>query len=279
VTDPGARARLRELVTQRLGLAPSAMPDARVDDALARLSGAGDTAAPLDALAALSYHQPLWQQVIDALAVGETNFFRQATWFTQLERHILTPLIERRLLAGPRRLRLWSAACATGEETYTLAILVKRLLRNLSGWDISIVGTDISAAFLAAARRARYRPRSLRELDAAARAEHFRQDESGRFELVPETRALASFRAYNLAGAERGGDDPRLVDVDLIICRNVLMYLAPDHQRAVARRLTQRLAPDGWLATAPAEAIAEWFRPLTTVNVPSAVFFRSRANA
>ena len=66
--------------------------------------------------------------------------------------------------------------------------------------------------------------------------------------------------------------------VDLIVCRNVLMYLAPERQRAIAQRLIASLAPGGWLATAPAEATAEWFLPLTPVNVPSAIFFHDSAS-
>ena len=267
LADP--QARLRALAGTRLGLAQSAMVDARVDDALARLP---DVAASLDALGSLPFDAPLWQTVITALTIGETNFFRQPAWFAQLEEHILRPLIERRNGTGPKCLRVWSAGCATGEETYSLAILIARLLRRAEGWDVSISGTDLSAAFLAEARRGIYREWSLREVDVATRVQHFRKIES-RFELLPETRAMVSFETLNLADDEPW-NDARFRDLDLIVCRNVLMYLAPERQQAVAQRLVESLAPDGWLATAPAEATAEWFRPLTPVNVPSAVLFR-----
>lgn len=267
LADP--KTRLRELAEARLGLAPSAMVDARIEDALARLP---DGAASLDALASLAVDAPLWQTVIAALTIRETNFFRHPAWFAQLEEHILRPLIERRNGVGPKRLRVWSAGCATGEETYSLAIMIARLLRRSEGWGISITGTDLSAAVLAEARRGIYREWSLREVDAATRVQHFRKLES-QFELLPETRAMVSFEPLNLV-ADEPWNDPRLLDVDLIVCRNVLMYLAPERQRAVAQRLISSLAPDGWLATAPAEATAAWFRPLTPFNVPSAVFFR-----
>ena len=267
LADP--QARLRALAGTRLGLAQSAMVDARVDDALARLP---DVAASLDALGSLPFDAPLWQTVITALTIGETNFFRQPAWFAQLEEQILRPLIERRNSKGPKRLRVWSAGCATGEETYSLAITIARLLRRTEGWEVSVTGTDLSAGFVAEARRGIYREWSLREVDVATRVQHFRKLES-RFELLPETRAMVSFETLNLADAEPW-NDPRFRDLDLIICRNVLMYLAPERQQTVAQRLVGSLAPDGWLATAPAEATAEWFRPLTPVNVPSAVLFR-----
>jgi chemotaxis protein methyltransferase CheR len=273
VTGDEARTRLRACATARLGFAPSAMVDGRIDDALGRLTHAGSSAAAvLDALASLAFDAPAWQVVVEALAVGETNFFRQPAWFSQLERQILRPAIERRQSTGAKRLRIWSAGCATGEEAYSLAILVLRLLPNADGWEINITGTDVSNAFLSHAARAVYREWSLRELDDATRERHFTKLDSGRFALRPATRAWVTFTPLNLADEEPW--DSRLTGLDLIVCRNVLMYLAPERQRAIAQRLIECLAPDGWLATAPAEATAEWFHPLKPVNVPSAVLFR-----
>lgn len=261
-----ARARLRELTTGRLGLAPSALVDTRIDTALGRLAERGFA---LETLATLAFTTPAWQAVIEAVTIGETNFFRQPAWFAQLERQILRPLLERR---EPKRLRIWSAGCATGEEAYSLAILVSRLAREADGWDIGITATDINLAFLAEARAATYREWALREVDEPTRAEHFRTLESGRFELRAATRDRVSFEPVNLCG-----DRPLPAGVDLIVCRNLLMYLAPERQPAIAQRLVGSLAPGGWLATAPAEASAEWFLPLTPVNVPSAIFFHDNA--
>src|SRR5208282_5524242 len=110
----GDRARLRELATARLGLAPSALVDARIDSALARLNAQN---VALEGLATLAFTTPAWQSVIGAVTIGETNFFRQPAWFAQLEQQILRPALARE----PRRLRIWSAGCATGEEAYSLA--------------------------------------------------------------------------------------------------------------------------------------------------------------
>jgi chemotaxis protein methyltransferase CheR len=277
VTADEARARLRTLATERLGLAPSALVDARVDSALLALTPAGGTAAALDALPTLAVNALLWQALVDALTVGETNFFRQPGWFAQLEAQILRPAIERRRLHGPKRLRIWSAGCASGEEAYSLAIVVMQLLPKTDDWEISIIGTDVSATSLAAAQRAVYREWSVRDVDAGLRAQHFRKLDSGQFELATTTRAMVSFELVNLAAAEAW--DARLTDFDLIVCRNVLMYFAVERQRAIAQRLIERIAPDGWLATAPAEATAEWFRPLVPMSVPSAVLFHHAAPA
>lgn len=266
-----ARARLRTLATERLGMAPSALVDARVDSALLALTSAGAADATLDTLSTLALDAPRWQAVVEALTVGETNFFRQPGWFAQLAAQILRPVIDRRRLHGPKRLRIWSAGCATGEEAYSLAIMVTQLLPRADDWEISIIGTDISAAFLAAAQRAVYREWSLRDVDATVRAQHFRKLDSGRFELLETTRAMVRFESLNLAAPEAW--DAKLTGFDLIVCRNVLMYFALERQREIAQRLIARLAPDGWLATAPAEATAEWFRPLIPLSVPSAVLF------
>jgi chemotaxis protein methyltransferase CheR len=266
MVDANARARLRELTTEHLGLAPSALVDTRLDAALARLD---EYKFALESLTTSAFTAPAWQAVIGAVTIGETNFFRQPGWFAQLEQQILRPALEGR---ESKRLRIWSAGCATGEEAYSLAMLVDRLLPKNGDWDIGITGTDINLAFLGEARAATYREWALREVDEATRERHFRKTESGRFELLPATRDRVSFEPLNLCG---NGGLPS--GVDLIICRNVLMYLAPERQRAIAQRLIASLAPGGWLATAPAEANAEWFLPLTPVNVPSAIFFHKSA--
>jgi chemotaxis protein methyltransferase CheR len=267
---------LRRLATGRLGFAASAMSDDRVDRVLDRLTDGSETsiAAALDGLNGLSLEAPAWKHVIEELVVGETRFFRQGTWFSQLEEQVLKPLLEERLRTGRKRLRLWSAGCATGEETYTLAMLVDRFLPSRDGWQISIVGTDINARYLDAARRGVYHARSLRELDQETRERYFRAHGADGFKISAPVRKLVSWATLNLVDGSLP-DDERFADVDLIVCRNVLIYLMPEQQRSVARRLGGCLAERGWLAVAPAEAVADWYRPLTPVNFPSAIFFRA----
>jgi chemotaxis protein methyltransferase CheR len=282
MTAEDERLRLRDLVTGRLGFAPSAAEEHRVESALERLltvAGIGSVAEALAALASRSYETPEWQLVIDALVVGETHFFRQPSWFAQIEEHILKPLIARRLSAGNKRLRLWSAACSTGEEAYTLALIVDRLLGAHAGWNVEIVATDVNARFLAEARRAVYRSWSLREIDPALRERHFRDLGSARFELAPAIRDMVSFRLLNLNEAPVHGEDLDRLNVDLIVCRNMLMYFTPERQAVASRRLVAALAPDGWLAVAPAEAAAHAFAPLVPFNVPSAIFFHQPVEA
>jgi chemotaxis protein methyltransferase CheR len=270
----GPEARLRGLVGERLGLRPSALPDARLTAALKGLD-----VEQLAGLPALPTTAPAWQTVVDALVVGETNFFRQRAWFAQLEEHALGTLIAARQQAGRRRLRIWSAGCATGEEPYGIALVVRRLLRGLGDWDVRIVGTDVSTAALDAARLGRYRTWSLREVEPDVQSYAFTAVDDGRFELDPAVRAAVTFAPLNLA---EGAPLPLPLvcgDVDLAICRNVLMYLTPDAQRVATSRLAGALALGGWLAVAPLEANTEWFPTLRVVNVPSAIFFHREAAA
>jgi len=267
-----ARRQLRDLALERLGFAPSPAQDHRAENAVEHVLAADDAPSASELLAALSVQSletPAWQRVIEALVVGETHFFRQAGWFAQLEEHVLKPLIATRLRTGSRRLRLWSAACSTGEEAYTLALIVRNLLDPNDRWDVRIIGTDINERFLADARRAEYRAWALREIDPAVRARYFRELGTGRFELAPGIRDMVAFRQHDLAEPAALAEE-----MDLVVCRNVLMYLTPERQAAVARRLVATIAPDGWLAVAPAEAAADGFPPLAPFNVPSAIFFR-----
>jgi chemotaxis protein methyltransferase CheR len=269
------RERLRELVVERLGFARSPSQEYRIDDAVERLLAEGGLPSVARAFAALSsqpFESPPWQLVIDALVVGETNFFRHAAWFAQLEEHVLKPLVETRRRNGTKRLRLWSAACATGEEAYTLALIVKRLIGLDDGWDVRITGTDINERSLEKARRAVYREWSLREVEPALRRQYFLDAGDGRFELAPQLRERVTFQMHDLAA-----DGIFFEPMDLIVCRNVLMYFTPERQAVVASRLIAALAQDGWLAVAPAEASAEAFRPLLPFNVPSAIFFHHAA--
>jgi chemotaxis protein methyltransferase CheR len=132
----------------------------------------------------------------------------------------------------------------------------------------------VNARFLAVARRAVYRAWSLREIEPQLRERHFRDLGSGQFALAPAIRDMVSFRLLNLNQSSVRGEDHDRVDIDLIVCRNMLMYFTPEQQAVASRRLVTALAADGWLAVAPAEATADAFAPLVPFNVPSAILFR-----
>jgi chemotaxis protein methyltransferase CheR len=264
--------RLSEIVTRRLGLSVQDVWASRLERIVAglpvdRLEGM------LSQLADLDLDAPLWQQIISGVTIGETRFLRQRSWFNQIERLAIAPLIKQRRQEANLRLRFWSAACSTGEEAYTLAILVSGLLPDIDRWQITILATDVRSDALQEARRAEYNRRQLRELDDHQIARYFTGQSQNALSVSDDIRRMVRFGTLNLADAAGRPFDESEGRFDLIICRNVLMYMIPDMQRKIANHLTAALGKDGWLAVSPAEASADWYRSLTPVNAPEAILF------
>lgn len=270
-------ARALELMAARLGLQ---FPESRHPDiergllSVCRQEAVWPPEALLVRLAAEADDSTLWVRLIAELTIGETYFFRDRAVFTALELHILPALIAARRAKGIRNLRLWSAGCATGEEPYSLAILLDRLLPDRAEWALTILATDINVTTLQAAIRGCYRAWAMRETPPEIRDRYFLQQTGDFFELRPEIRRMVTFAPLNLAATGYPSAITNTSAMDFILCRNVLMYLGPDVQRAAAARLSHALAPGGRLAVSPAEASAELLNPLVAVSFPGAIFYR-----
>lgn len=201
----------------------------------------------------------LFTRLLDVLTVGETYFFRDRPYFEALERIVLPVLIAQR--RANRQLRLWSAGCATGEEAYSLAILVWRLLPHVDDWQISILATDLNHGFLERAEAGLYGEWSFRETDDDFKTSYFIR-EGPRYRIRPEIRRLVRFASLNLTDDGYPSSANGTADVDLIVCRNVLMYFAPERSHAVVARLRAALVPGGWLvlgATDPLPGLLDGF--------------------
>lgn len=193
-----------------------------------------------------------WRALEGAISIGETFFFRYEDQFEALKRDILPDLLSRR--SQSRRLRIWSAGCSTGAEAYSIAILLDEMLgQALADWRISILGTDLNNEVLNTARRAVYSPWTLRSLGPEQRRTWFTES-GGRWSLKTRYRGLVRFARNNLLDLLGPAPPLELVEFDLILCRNVLIYFHPDQVIAVARALVDRLQPDGWLLVGHAEA-------------------------
>lgn len=230
---------LAEAVRQESGIriGPPQLP--ALEAALARAApDLGDTAV-LDTLADPERARGLVDRVVDELTVQETFFLREPGPLRAVD---WPALLERARTSGSDRIRVWSAACATGEEPYTLAILATEALGESP--PISVLGTDISRNALVVARRARYGGRSLRNLDTTSVDSHFRSEGDG-LVLRDHLRALVRFDRHNLARdpAPPGGELP----FDLIVCRNVLIYLDSDAVSRALSALQGALRPPGTL--------------------------------
>lgn len=206
------------------------------------------------------------------LTIGETYFFRERKTFDALESHVLPTLMRRR--AAERRLRVWSAACATGEEPYSLAILLRQLLPRWEQWNVTILATDINERFLQKAVTGVYGEWSFRDTTPEFRQQYFKRTAEGRYEILPEIRDSVTFAPLNLV---QDGFPSLATDtnaMDLILCRNVLIYFTPAHTRTLVGKLWQALAPEGWLAVSPSECSQTMFSRFATENFPGAILYR-----
>ncbi|WP_143827954.1 protein-glutamate O-methyltransferase CheR [Anaeromyxobacter sp. Fw109-5] len=185
---------------------------------------------------------------IEELTVGETWFFREPAQWAFIEEVVLPEGLRRRE-GGVERFRAWSAGCSTGEEPYTLAIVLHdRGVRER----VHLVGTDLNETALARARRGEYSLWSLRGA-ADGRARRHLTERDGRFLVAPEIAARVRFFPLNLARPEYPSAARGLSDLDLVLCRNVLMYLDRAHVAEAAGRLFETLTPGGWLLTGAAD--------------------------
>ncbi len=209
--------------------------------------------------------------LVASVTIGETHFFRVRPQIEALRQVVLPELLGRR--ATERRLRLWSAGCSTGEEPYTLAILLREQLPAPDGWDIQLLGTDISLPALDAARRALYGEWSFRDTPDEVRQRYFRPEDK-RWRLIEPVRRMVRFTYLNLAADPfplLGPDGPSF---DLVLCRNVTIYFSPEATQRLYRRFADALAPGGWLVLGPSDPTPEHPGSLAPVYLPGTVLWR-----
>jgi chemotaxis protein methyltransferase CheR len=186
----------------------------------------------------------LHRQIVDALTTNETSFFRDGEPFSQLETTILPDLLAKR--ASTRTLKIWSAACSSGQEPYTLAMVLKEALP--AGWSFDILATDISTEMLRRAEAGVYSQMEVnRGLPAPLLVRHFERDGTS-WRASPALRRSITFRRLNLAAPM-----PSLGAFDLVFIRNVLIYFDVETKRSVLRRVGATMRPDGWLFLGSAE--------------------------
>ena len=214
----------------------------------------GDIGPWLENLAFADWSEAQLQVLTPAFTVGETYFCRDAEAFTWLTQHHLLPLIARRRLAGQRYLRLWSAACCTGEEAYSLLFLLDQLLGAQSqDWTLELIASDINAAFLARAELGTYGQNAFRRNEDSFRTRHFQAVERA-WQVKPQWRGRIRFIQHNLANAPLPNPGLGLAEVDLILCRNVLMYFSAERAANTLARLLACLTTDGLLLLSAVEA-------------------------
>lgn len=225
---------------------------------------------------------PLTHREIEILAsfltVGETYFFREKRSFEVIEQHVLPALLRVREETG-RRLRIWSAGCCTGEEPYSIAILLDRLVPNADAWNITLLATDINPTFLRKAAEGEYGEWSFRSTPEWVKDRYFQHVKAGRFRLDERLRKRVTFAYLNLADDAYPSLTSNTNAMDIIFCRNVLMYFSAERAQAVIDNLHRALVDGGWLIVSPAETSGTLFSRFTTVEFDGAIFYCKNAGA
>lgn len=209
---------------------------------------------------------------IEALTTNETSFFRDEHPFNALRDVILPELIARR--ATTRTLNIWCAAASTGQEPYSLAMLLRDSFPQLLGWTLSFIATDLSEATLARAREGRFNTTEIgRGLPAVFRQRYFIPDGEG-LRVRDEIRRMVAFRAMNLVGPW-----PNMPELDLVLLRNVLIYFNVETKRNILQKVHRYLRSDGCLLLGAAESTLHIEESYEVVHLERTAYYRARRPA
>ncbi|MEI6235441.1 MAG: CheR family methyltransferase [Planctomycetota bacterium] len=215
-------------------------------------------------------HQHL-TKLINSLTIGETHFFRNSPQFEALERQILPELIARN--RHSKSLRIWSAGCATGEEPYSLAILLHKLLPDLASWKIQLLATDINDDSLNKARLGLYGSWSFRQVPQPVMDRYFVPSEK-KFKIRPEVASLVTFAPLNLVAPMYPLPFNQPMSMDLILCRNVFIYFDEATIGRIVRRFHTALGSTGWLIVGHSEPSQLLFGDFFPCDFPGTVIYR-----
>lgn len=201
---------------------------------------------------------------------SETFFFRDKGQFSLLRGEVLPKLIEEKKKS--RTLRVWSAGCSSGEEAYSLAIVLDELLPDRAAWKIAITATDADEQLLQKARRGLYPPWSFRMMDASLLHQYF-ADRNGRWELPDRIRGMVDFRQSDLLAEALPSARLGLFEMDLIVCRNVLIYFQESDVQMLGKKLMETLRVGGYLVTGHGELRGHKPPGLRTIIFPESVVY------
>jgi chemotaxis protein methyltransferase CheR len=217
-------------------------------------------------------HEKLLRELVEAMTINETFFFRDGHPFEVLRQTVLPELIQRRVEV--RCLNIWSAACSSGQEPYSVALLLSHHFPALSGWNIRLIASDLSGAMLDRARQGRYSELEIsRGLLPEMAAAYFQKQGHG-WQIRDDIRRMVEFLAINLSGAW-----PALPRLDLVLLRNVLIYFDLPTKRLILDRVRRLLQPDGYLLLGGAETTHNLDDNFIPVSFGPVSFFRPLASA
>ena len=191
--------------------------------------------------------------LIDSISTNLTSFFRESQHFEFLKNKFLPTLMERKRKAGNSKIRTWSAGCSSGEEPYTMAIVLQEAIQNQGSWDVKILATDISTRMVETAQRGVYSPERVKPVPSPSRQRYLVQrSQKGQkvFEASSALKDIITFRYLNLMEPWPFGGP-----MDFIFCRNVMIYFDKPTQARLVNRYWDLLAPGGILFTGHSESL------------------------
>ncbi len=212
-----------------------------------------------------------WDRLVSALTVGETYFFRNKGHFDALANHILPEIIARQQRSN-RRIRIWSAGCATGEESYSVAILLRELIPDISNWSILILGTDINRDALSKAREGVYGSWSFRDVRERIKRTYFRAADK-QHAINDEIKRMVTFYYLNLIQDHYPSLSNNTHAMDVILCRNVTIYFTPEETDTVVGQFYKSLTGGGWLIPGASEPNMTTYQDYDLVSLSGAVVY------
>lgn len=219
-----------------------------------------------------------WKELLLLLTTGETYFFRDQGQLNLLKNKLIPELIANKIktceLGGNKKpsLKIWSAGCSSGEEPYSLAIIVKELIPDLNEWNISILGTDINRESIAKAEKGMYDTWSFRQVNPQIQKQYFHQRKM-RWEIDEQIRKMVKFRCMNLFQEAFPSQVTEIQNIDVIICRNVFIYFNSGAIATVLEKFYHTLTPGGYLIAGHAELHGQNLGKLQQKAFPESVVY------
>ncbi len=197
--------------------------------------------------------QALQTKIVDAITTQETLFFRDMSPFEALRNKALPEVIDvKSKSAFPKRLRIWSAACSTGQEPYSIAMTIRELIPDVDTWDINILATDISDTAVKQASLGEYAPHEIQRGMEQAKLDKYFIKQDRTWKVKDELRSMIAFKKINLHKPFVG-----MGPFDILFCRNVAIYFEKEARRSLFLRLAQTLIPEGYLFVGSSESLLD----------------------
>lgn len=206
------------------------------------------------------------------LTTGETYFFREKAGL-ELFKDEIVPQIIRQREGTTNQIRIWCAGCSSGEEPYSIAMILKEYFPGLSNWNVTILATDISPVAIQKALHGEYTQWSFRETDPLLKNKYF-TPYGNNWRILPEIKKMVTFSYLNLCQNSYPSSLTNTTEIDIVFCRNVMMYFTPGVIHEVSQRFYNSIITGGWLITSQVELNDEYFSAFERVQYKQSIFYR-----